>query len=514
MACKVIRRLFRFLLWFVVVAASFHSLAKCDIEDRQLNTSAQPYLLEQGLQRIRLTCENVAPQVFYFSRNYISYNQLFDKKMQRVSTLPGAYESYLLPEGNSVFYLDVNSQIAQPFLPSIKSLSEYQRTAITHTFTLSLFIGFCLALTLYVGILGNSMQNYGFYSYSFYVLSAAIFFLLQEGLLYIALPYSTLFSNFKLHLMFAGITVFAAVRFLDQLLDFKALLKKWQRQMLLGLAFSALFVALVQLILPIEQGLRLNTLLSIITLITMAGTISGCVYACIKKVHCSLLVMLGIATMAFTMLFRLVFEELSPFMFRYGLVVGITVEAFIFAIATSRKVKKLDQDRLAAFKRASTDPLCKVLNRSGWESLASNLVRNFKCEGGYLTVLFIDVDDFKEINDQYGHSAGDKILQIIAKVLVNQCRDEDAVGRIGGDEFVIMSHCYSKGQSERLVERVAASLAARDIRTENFVIPVTASVGANITQERSTNLDALLNQADAEMYSVKARRKASSTVLT
>ena len=79
------------------------------------------------------------------------------------------------------------------------------------------------------------------------------------------------------------------------------------------------------------------------------------------------------------MMFRLVFSDVSAFMYRYGLIVGITIEAFIFAIATSRKVK-LDDDRLSAFKRASTDSLCKVLNRSGWRIAQSRLLTSTRKE--------------------------------------------------------------------------------------------------------------------------------------
>jgi diguanylate cyclase (GGDEF)-like protein len=351
------------------------------------------------------------------------------------------------------------------------------------------------------------MRNYGFYSYSFYVLSAAIFFLLQEGLLNIAFPHVAFFSNFKLHLLFAGITVFAAVKFLDQLLDFKALLKVWQRQFILGMACSALALSFVQIILSTSDAMRVNSTLSLITLITMTCTLSSCVYAAYRKVHCSNLVLMGIAVMVFSMMFRLVFSDVSAFMYRYGLIVGITIEAFIFAIATSRKVKKLDDDRLSAFKRASTDSLCKVLNRSGWEGIAQSLLTNFNKEGGYLTLLFIDVDNFKEINDQYGHHCGDKVLQVIAKILLSRCRDQDAVGRLGGDEFVVLSHCYSEGQSERLAARIEASLLERDIRTDSVVISVTASVGTYITNERCKDLTTLLNKADKLMYSVKEKHK-------
>ena len=71
----------------------------------------------------------------------------------------------------------------------------------------------------------------------------------------------------------------------------------------------------------------------------------------------------------------------------------------------------------------------------------------------------------------------------------------------------MLSHCYSEGQSERLAARIDASLVERDIRTDNVVISVTASVGAYITNERCKDLTTLLNKADIQMYSVKERHK-------
>ena len=512
MACSVSIILRRLLIGIFLLVINTHALADCITPPNE--SAANAVILKAGLQRLTLTCNVDSPHVLYFPRNYIPYNQLYDSEMRQVSKLPGAFQSYIIDDTHTQLYLDISSQVERPVPLNVITFADFQRLTSIHTFTMSLFIGFCLALTLYVGMLGTSMRNYGFYSYSFYVLSAAIFFLLQEGLLNIAFPLVTIFTNFKLHLLFAGITVFAGVKFLDHLLDFKALLKRWFRQLILGLASAGLALSVIQIILPISDAVRINTLLSFITLVTMSLTLSSCIYASYRKVHCSNLVLAGIAVMVCLMLFRLVFSDISEFMFRYGLVIGVTIEAFIFAIATTRKVKKLDDDRLNAFKRASTDDLCKVLNRSGWEGIAHSLLSNFNKEGGYLTLLFIDVDNFKEINDQYGHHSGDKVLQVIAKILLGRCREQDAVGRLGGDEFVVLSHCYSEGQSERLAARIETSLVDRDIRTDNVVIPVTASVGAHITKERCKDLTTLLNKADKLMYSVKEKHKTAEFAST
>ena len=507
MTWRVSGNFIRLFIGLFLIAASAHSLANCNLENKFNGPTSTTFPLKAGDQRLELTCNVDAQYVLYFPRNYINYNQLYDSKMRKVDRLSSAFEAYMIDSSNKRFYLDINAQVDRSVSFKVMPLSDFHKFASIHTLTMSLFIGFCLALTLYVGMLGTSMRNYGFYSYSFYVFSAGIFFLLQEGLLNIIFPQVALLANFQLHLLFAGVTVFAGVKFLDQLLDFKSLLKVWQRQFLLSMACTALAFSVVQLILPVSGAMKINSMLSLITLITMTCTLASCVYAAYRNVHCANLVMLGIAVMVSSMLFRLVFTEVSPFLYRYSLVLGITIEAFIFAVATSRKVKKLDDDRLSAFKRASTDSLCKVLNRSGWEGVAQSLLNNFNKEGGYLTLLFIDIDKFKEINDQYGHHAGDKILQVVAKILMSRCREQDAVGRLGGDEFVVLSHCYSEGQSERLAARIEESLAERDIRTDNVVINTTASVGAYITKERYKDLPSLLNKADKLMYSVKEKRK-------
>ena len=81
------------------------------------------------------------------------------------------------------------------------------------------------------------------------------------------------------------------------------------------------------------------------------------------------------------------------------------------------------------------------------------------------------------------------------------------MGRIGGDEFVILSHCFSEGQSQRLAERIIKGLEGRDVKTANCLVPVSASVGVFITSEPSVKLDTLIQQADANMYKAKERRR-------
>ncbi|HAI70741.1 sensor domain-containing diguanylate cyclase [Alteromonas australica] len=501
------RFLARIFVSLTLTVISLNAYASCNAVSPTGTPLNQPYTLKIGLQRLTLECDISAPVILSFTRDHITYSQLYTQDLISVEALTGSRKAFFIPQGRHTFYLDLSAQVPAPFAPSVQSVAQYQRFSTVHTLTLSGFVGFCLALTLYVGMLGNSVRNMGFYSYSFYILSAAIFFTLQEGLFNIGFEDLSVLNSVHLHLFFVGVTVFAAVRFLDQLLDLKVLLRQWQRNLLLYLSYIALGLAFLQLPFRFNAAVLVNMGFSVVTLLIMAIVLAAAIYAVVRKVHCSRLVLAGLSIVVLAMLARFTLDNISPFLQRYGLIIGITIEAFIFAIATAKKVKKLDEDRLTAYRKASMDTLCSVMNRSGWEGFAKELVDTHKREGGYLTVLFVDVDNFKRINDKYGHNAGDTVLQVIAKIVTNRCREQDAVGRIGGDEFVILSHCFSEGQSQRLAERIIKGLEGRDVKTANCLVPVSASVGVFITSEPSVKLDTLIQQADANMYKAKERRR-------
>ena len=120
-----------------------------------------------------------------------------------------------------------------------------------------------------------------------------------------------------------------------------------------------------------------------------------------------------------------------------------------------------------------------------------------------LLLLFIDLDDFKQINDTYGHRVGDQALVILAKILNSQSRAQDIVGRLGGDEFVVMSHCHSRNVAERVKKRIAQRLEDLIIKIDEQHIPLSASVGAQIIDTPNNDLSLLLHAADMLMYEQK-----------
>ena len=89
--------------------------------------------------------------------------------MRKVQRLPSAFEAYTIDSSTNRLYLDINAQVQRSVTFKVTPLGDFQKYVSVHTLMMSLFIGFCLALTLYVGMLGTRMQSLGFYSYSFFV---------------------------------------------------------------------------------------------------------------------------------------------------------------------------------------------------------------------------------------------------------------------------------------------------------------------------------------------------------
>jgi diguanylate cyclase (GGDEF)-like protein/PAS domain S-box-containing protein len=163
-------------------------------------------------------------------------------------------------------------------------------------------------------------------------------------------------------------------------------------------------------------------------------------------------------------------------------------------------------------RRSLQDALTGLPNRALFvERLAEGLERR-KGQPGHLSVLFIDTDDFKLINDSLGHAVGDLVVKVIAQRLQEAVRDEDTVARFGGDEFVVL--CPDTGSqeaglmAERLLERVSEPMEA-----SGRSMVITASIGvATADHEAANSVEDLLANADAAMYVAKTSGKSRHVV--
>lgn len=149
-------------------------------------------------------------------------------------------------------------------------------------------------------------------------------------------------------------------------------------------------------------------------------------------------------------------------------------------------------------ERASTDPLTGLMNRTElYRRLDSSVAHT--ANSGHLAVLFADLDNFKMVNDVYGHAAGDDLLISVAEVLRSNVRGVDVIARLGGDEFVVVCpELEDLAQVDAIAERITAAVEALDTGD----IPLSISIGVAILRDGETGYE-LLQRADRQMYVVK-----------
>ena len=158
--------------------------------------------------------------------------------------------------------------------------------------------------------------------------------------------------------------------------------------------------------------------------------------------------------------------------------------------------------------QAFHDPLTGLANRALFRDRVSHALTIANRQGGALAVLFLDLDDFKKVNDSLGHSEGDRLLVEVARRLRGCARESDTVARLGGDEFAVLIEDASEGGHDAVVERIT-TVMARAFTLANSDLEIHASTGI-ATPSAGDTADALLRNADVAMYSAKRQGKGRS----
>lgn len=150
------------------------------------------------------------------------------------------------------------------------------------------------------------------------------------------------------------------------------------------------------------------------------------------------------------------------------------------------------------------DPLTQVWNRGAILEVLNRELARTQRAGRWLTLVFADIDHFKEINDGFGHGAGDEALCAIAGRIRSAVRPYDAVGRYGGDEFMVVIAECQDFVAQRVAERIRQRVAETEIDTSQGPVPVTVSLGIASAfcpaPEEAANL---IGEADAALYRAK-----------
>lgn len=158
-----------------------------------------------------------------------------------------------------------------------------------------------------------------------------------------------------------------------------------------------------------------------------------------------------------------------------------------------------------ARREALMDPLTHLWNRRGASVLLKGAFASADQRGTPLALALLDLDNFKRINDTRGHQAGDEVLRRVASRLLSTVRGDDAICRLGGDEFLVLMADTDAAIATRVAERIRKSITDTPVPTRDGAVEVSVSVGCTVRQPReATAVDALLDRADQALMESKS----------
>lgn len=413
-----------------------------------------------------------------------------------------------------------------------------------HSFWLTTYFGMLLALAIYNFLLFLGLRDKVFLIYVGFVLSFGIASSTFTGLTPLLFLNPEQLNPYRVVALGYTSSALLGTLFTQAFLRTHLLLPSWHRYLQTVSVFAAIGVV-SSLLLPIQPALQLMDLVGLVT--------------CLSLLACGVVAIRERVTGArlFVLAWSLMLIGASAFALRnlglvpanlltlYGLQIGSALEMLLLSFALVARFHRLKRQKEAAQNRlvkalreqelhlaskvaertaeleqmACTDGLTGLLNRSGMtQHLLDMLQRNRRSADAkqqQLVILYmLDLDDFKPVNDIYGHEAGDAVLQEVATRIRAAARRNDGVARFGGDEFIVISEEPMQPAEtlneaiQTFTQRLNDAIARPIMLPDGSEVCVHASIGYAISRGGNTDMDELLKAADTQMYQTKRAKLA------
>ncbi len=436
-----------------------------------------------------------------------------------------SFNIHIASKEKSVLYIKGNtiaSQIGEFQLYSQKEFFNPSRTTITEWYSIYAFVLFIFILLNLYNLILIKERIYAYYI--MYVLIYIVFSFMHSGI-YITLG----FPNWQEGLHVLGqLVLFTLLLFT---IEFLRLDKTYpvMKKVFNYLALGAFFFALL-----LSQNLPYSTIASNVF---FSGTLIFIVYVAVRVLKngfdgakyyliALMLFLPAMAMMAMNFNAMLVNNDFT----RYTFLAGAFVEIFLFTILlTNRymninktnnlltiKTVELENMRKQLTIEATTDVLSGLYNRRYFYNISQEYYFTANKYNQELSVLMIDIDTFKNINDTYGHGVGDNIIEETGKILTKITRTSDVVARYGGEEFIILLTETGIDNAVELAERIRVNIENNHIVLDNGeVVHVTVSIGVTqLNNMKDRDIEETIKRCDKALYASKNKgRNIVSTIL-
>src|SRR5689334_14110523 len=173
------------------------------------------------------------------------------------------------------------------------------------------------------------------------------------------------------------------------------------------------------------------------------------------------------------------------------------------AMERNEQVQELDRQREEQFRLATRDPLTGLPNRRLVEQLAHNTLAQASRHRWRFALAYLDLDGFKQVNDTLGHARGDQLLKDVGQALMRSVRDSDTVGRVGGDEFLLLLTPLLDAEQARTIVRRVQELIGGIREVDGCPVRIGCSIGVAFYPDHAESIEGLMACADQAMYRAK-----------
>lgn len=182
------------------------------------------------------------------------------------------------------------------------------------------------------------------------------------------------------------------------------------------------------------------------------------------------------------------------------------LETLLYAIATAFIILTMAKERTERIHKtaATIDPLTSIFNRRALLDAGRRILRRQMWDRQPVAVMMFDLDHFKGINDRFGHSTGDRALQVFAETAAANLRATDIIGRLGGEEFAAVLPATSLPSARVAAERVRSAFEAVALKIDGLAVKGTVSIGVAAVLDSDAEIETMLEQADKALYAAKA----------
>jgi len=413
---------------------------------------------------------------------------------------------FTVPAGETTtLYVRSHVYSHQWFSSEIYDEEHSRRSLVGGHLDIALLVGMMLALVFYNGLLYFATSRKENILYSLYLIS---------GLTWIALSYGLISKAFNVYgdsLFILNLSVFTMpiflLLFMMAIFETRKLYPKEHRA--LQGVLLLLLASFIYGLFDITQALKPATgLAALMMVVTFSVSISlfrkrNLLAKFFLIGHTFFIIFNGFAVMYYMGLVK------PNYVNSHGVGIGIVLEALTLAFIISYRIKVLEdirskQDELKT--QASTDPLTQLYNRRYFMTEGCYMLKKAKENGTPISVLTIDIDHFKAVNDNHGHHVGDLVLIGVASVFQRWSRDKDLIARFGGEEFVVLLPSADYTEALECAQRIRQGIEKHTFQVSDaLTLQVRVSIGvAQVDVTTLESLESAVNRADKALYQAKS----------